>query len=131
MDQLDMFKFSFVLQQGEDVNTGLAVFGFEHDGMFIYDPFLSDCGRFQVDPVEAYGITRQEAEGLVTLNRALVQATEAAVDAACKSAQDAMGVESSDPARLYFSDEDAKRNFSKGVADYMQFELRQAGVQVE
>lgn len=126
-----MVRFSFLLQQGEDASTGLAVFGFEHDGMFIHDPFVSDCGRFEVDPVQTYGIAQDEAEALRTLNRALGDATDAAVDAACKSAQKSMGIVSGDSASRFFSDEDARRNFSKGVADYIQFELRQAEVQVD
>ena len=28
---------------------------FEHDGMEIRNPMMSECGRFGVDPVEAYG----------------------------------------------------------------------------
>lgn len=30
---------------------------FEHNGVEISNPFLSECGRFAVDPVEAYGFT--------------------------------------------------------------------------
>lgn len=32
----------------------------EHDGFEIYDPYLSDCGRFKVDPSH-YGLTQDQA----------------------------------------------------------------------
>lgn len=31
--------------------------GFVHEGMFITDPWLTDCGRFEVDPRLEYGLT--------------------------------------------------------------------------
>jgi hypothetical protein len=30
--------------------------GFEFEGMWITDPTMSPCGRFEVDPKEYYGI---------------------------------------------------------------------------
>lgn len=32
-----------------------TVDGFVWDDMHIHNPFWSDCGRFEVDPVETYG----------------------------------------------------------------------------
>lgn len=122
-----MFRFSFPVEQGVHPETGAAVFGFEHEGMFIVDPFLSDCGRFTADPVEAYGVPTHEARSLVALNKALEAATEAAVNAACKSFQDAAGIASGDFAGAYFSDTSSSRGFSKAVADYIQAELVHAG----
>ena len=29
--------------------------GFEFNGVWIENPYLSECGRFEVDPVEYYG----------------------------------------------------------------------------
>ncbi len=122
-----LHQFSLPLQQGEDPETGLAIFGFEHEGMFIHDPFSSECSRFQVDPPEAYAVTWEDAEALKRLNKSLADATEAAINAACKSFQDSEGITSGDVAGLFFSDKDTARGFSKGVADYIQFELQQAG----
>jgi hypothetical protein len=31
--------------------------GFVHNGIFIENPFISECGRFDVDPLKHYGIT--------------------------------------------------------------------------
>lgn len=122
-----LHKFSVPLQQGEDPETGLAVFGFEYEDVFIHDPFSSECGRFQVDPPEAYAITWEDAEALKKLNKALAETTEAAITAGCKSFQDAVGITSGDVAGMHFSDKDSARSVSKAMADYIQFELQQAG----
>lgn len=124
---LSGYKFSISLEQGEHPETGLAVFGFVHNGMFIHDPFVSECSRFKVDPPEAYSITWEDADALKELNKALAEATEAAVNAACKSFLDAAGISSGDVAGIFFSDTAASLGFSKAVADYIQFELVQAG----
>jgi hypothetical protein len=39
-----------------------GVFGFDHDGFFITDPFTSECGRFEVDPIAFYSLTAEQAE---------------------------------------------------------------------
>ena len=31
--------------------------GFEYDGIFITDASMSECGRFDVNPMEYYGLT--------------------------------------------------------------------------
>jgi len=31
--------------------------GFVHNGIFIENPFISECGRFDVDPLKHYGLT--------------------------------------------------------------------------
>ena len=30
--------------------------GFEYEGIWITDPYLSECGRFEVNPKEYYGV---------------------------------------------------------------------------
>ena len=122
-----MLKFSIPLVQAEDPCTDLAVFGFEHEDMFIYDPYLTECGRFECDPTELYGISKEDADQLVQLNRVLATATEAAVNAGCQSVQGALGINSGGVAGAFFSDDDSTRAFSKGVADYLQAELIVAG----
>ena len=34
--------------------------GFEYDGIFITDASMSECGRFEVDPITYYGLTEKE-----------------------------------------------------------------------
>ena len=41
---------------------------FRHDGMEIYDPFLSECGRFSVSP-SYYGLTEFDGILMRTYNR--------------------------------------------------------------
>jgi hypothetical protein len=36
--------------------------------MFIVNPYAWDCGRFEVDPTEVYGLTKEEAQELKDLN---------------------------------------------------------------
>ena len=37
-------------ERGEDV-----ISAFEFNGMSIHNPYMSDCGRFKVEPVNTYG----------------------------------------------------------------------------
>ena len=39
--------------------------GFEWDGIWITDPTVSECGRFEVDPITYYGLTEEEVEELI------------------------------------------------------------------
>ena len=34
--------------------------GFTHNGVWITDPFVSECGRFQADPIKDYGLTDKQ-----------------------------------------------------------------------
>ena len=34
--------------------------GFEYEGIWIENPYLSECGRFEVDPKQYYGIDVNE-----------------------------------------------------------------------
>jgi hypothetical protein len=40
---------------------------FEHEGMEITDPFSSECMRFEVNPVEYYGLTHKQVEQFLPL----------------------------------------------------------------
>jgi hypothetical protein len=42
--------------------------GFVHEDFFITEPFTTECGRFEVDPTEYYGITKDEAEMIEKYN---------------------------------------------------------------
>jgi hypothetical protein len=57
--------------QGSALDTSgveTAAIGFLHDGVFIVNARLSDCGRFNVDPLNAYGVTESQADELKELN---------------------------------------------------------------
>jgi len=70
-----MIKFSRSVEIGEDFNN-ITVFGFSINDMFIVDPYVSECGRFNVDPVETYGISKEDADNLVKLNKILEEAVQ-------------------------------------------------------
>jgi len=44
------------------------VFAVEVNGMTIYNPHMSECGRFAVDPQQAYGLDAKTVESLASLN---------------------------------------------------------------
>ena len=61
----------FTLGTGlNDRGENAPAYGFEFRGMFITDPFASECGRFLVGP-EYYNLTSTEAQELTTLNEQL------------------------------------------------------------
>ncbi len=43
--------------------------GFEFEGMFITNPMLSICARFEVNPIKEYGLTQSEVDRLVKFNQ--------------------------------------------------------------
>lgn len=55
--------------QNED-SEPVPAWGFEFDGIFIVNPNLSECSRFEVEP-DYYGLTAAEADHLRNLNRSL------------------------------------------------------------
>ena len=44
----------------KDVYKSDGELGFMHNGVFITNPFVSECGRFPADPVEDYGLTAEQ-----------------------------------------------------------------------
>ena len=34
--------------------------GFEYNGIWIENPYMSECGRFEVNPITYYGLTQKE-----------------------------------------------------------------------
>lgn len=44
--------------------------GFVYQGIFIWNPRLSSCGRFTVDPLKTYGLSEYEVTLLANLNAA-------------------------------------------------------------
>lgn len=92
-----MHKFPHPLQAGDDAGTGKPVFGFNLNGMFITDPSLSECGRFSVNPLEAYGLSAKDVAELERLNKALESATMAAKGDARHSLESRLATPGQDP----------------------------------
>lgn len=115
-------KFTHPIEIGEDPQTGLPVFGFSINDMFISEPKLSECGRFDVDPLQAYGLTPEDVAAQAALNAAIKQATEDALNAGCLAIQQATGIPSGDVAGLYFSDEAKVRPIAEAMAKYLETE---------
>jgi hypothetical protein len=106
------------LTDGEDPNTGMPVFGIEHGGMFIHDPYLSSCGRFDAKPSD-YGLTKESADVLVGFNGLIDESAEAAINAACLSIQTRLGIVSGDVAGIAFSDDSLKIAIAKAMRTYI------------
>ncbi len=50
------------IPEGTEFEAGIPVAGFLFEGLFIHDPFLSDCGGFEADPVKDYGLSEAAVE---------------------------------------------------------------------
>lgn len=87
-----MFKFSVPVCLGADPTTNRARFGFSINDMFIFDPTVSECGRFEVRPDDAYGLSETDVSQLAELNRLLDVATHAAVEAGHEAVRKALGL---------------------------------------
>ena len=37
-------------------------------GLFVTDPFESECGRFMMDPIKDYGLTQKQVDKMVEVN---------------------------------------------------------------
>ena len=37
-------------------------------GIFVTDPFESECGRFMMDPIKDYGLTQKQVDEMVKAN---------------------------------------------------------------
>lgn len=120
-----MHRFSFELVLDNNVHTDCSIFGFVWKGVFITDPYSSDCSRFEVDPTEAYGISRDDAEQLRKLNQSLEDAVEDALNAGCLRIQNVMGVESGDFAGVYFSGDEQRKALFDTFAKYILAEYQQ------
>ena len=43
--------------------------GFNYDGFFITDPFVSECSRFVLDPIKDYGLTKKQTNDIIKHNK--------------------------------------------------------------
>lgn len=96
--------FPYQVYVGEHPETGAPVIGFTYGDMFIFDPTISECGRFAIDP-KYYGLTTEEADLLAQANKAIDDATDKALNEACYDIQTALGVDDGGFAGMYFSDD--------------------------
>ena len=55
----------------DDSIPGCEILGFDHDGSFIVDPTMTECGRFEVDPIKEYGLTHKQVERILEHNQDL------------------------------------------------------------
>ena len=39
------------------------------EGIFVTDPFESECGRFMMDPIKDYGLTQKQVDEMVKVNK--------------------------------------------------------------
>lgn len=53
----------------EDESAPEVLVSFEHNGISIVNAFASDCGRFTVNPAEAYGIEEDDAKLISNYNK--------------------------------------------------------------
>jgi hypothetical protein len=119
-----LFNFPFVLDRGEDPVSGMPVLGFQHREQFIFDPYRSADLTFRVDPAQAYGLSREQADQLVQLNALLVRATRAALQAGSAVIQQELGLPASSTAEVQLTGEKTTRPVVQTLADYV---LREVG----
>lgn len=112
------------LDLGVDPTDDRPVFGFHINGMFIFDPKLSECGRFKVDPVECYGLSPERQSHLEQLNKRLEAATEDAINAGALSIQKALCVPTGDTAGVFFSEQRYRGPIAIALGLYMLEQLK-------
>lgn len=121
-----MTKFPYPVELGTDPTDGTPKMGYVINDMFIHEPTVSECGRFEVDPQEAYGLSPGDVEALARLNQALVKAAERALNEGAREIQDALGVTTGDFAGMHFSDGAQQAAIRAILAQYMAAEIQMA-----
>jgi len=46
-----------------------STLGFDYNGTFITDPFVSECSRFVLDPIKNYGLTKKQTNDMIKHNQ--------------------------------------------------------------
>jgi len=64
---------NFVLSRN---NNDESVYAIEHNGIEVYNPNYSECGRFAVNPLEHYGLDQKTVDALALLNAHFNYSTE-------------------------------------------------------
>lgn len=109
----------------EDVNTGKLRIGFCHaaSGIAIHDPQISSCGRFEVDPTQAYQLSGEQVAALAALNEAIETATENALNAGALALQEFLAIEDGGFAGMHFSGDEDRHVIRRIFADYAVAEI--------
>lgn len=113
--------FEVVLADPGDETT--AKIGLVIEEMEIADPCLSECGRFEVNPLDAYGLDVHQVEALKSLNALLVDAVHVSLDAGCLRVQQQLGIATGDLAGLHFASGEALRQATRVLGDYLVEEI--------
>lgn len=108
--------FPHTLEASTDPATGAPVLGFNHEGIFITDPTMESSGaRWEVDPVESYGVSEEEAAWLNNLNTDLARARDVGIVSACNSVHRALGI---DPGPVDLNAWPDQEAFSLSIAQF-------------
>lgn len=73
------------------------------DGMIIFNPMQSSCGRFEVDPEQEYGMSEQAADLMLKVNRGIITKLVDLSNEMAETVQDALGVTEGDVAAHVYS----------------------------
>lgn len=103
---------------GTPAKIGLVI-----DEMEIADPSLSECGRFEVDPFDAYGLEVHQVNALKRLNDLLVDAVHVSLDAGCLRIQEQLGIATGDLAGLHFVSGEALSQATRVMGNYVVEEI--------
>lgn len=103
---------------GTPAKIGLVI-----DEMEITEPGLSECGRFEVDPFEAYRLEAHQVNALKRLNVLLVEAVHVSLDAGCLRVQEQLGIATGDLAGLHFASGEALSQATRVLGDYVVEEI--------
>jgi hypothetical protein len=114
-------KFPYPLKTGQGPD-GQTVIGFTHRDMFIFDPTMSDCGRFKNDP-SYYGLNWQETLLLAAANRLVEVSAEEALNAGCRLVQDTFGITDGGFAGVYFSGDEFRDQLQWQFAGYIAAQI--------
>jgi hypothetical protein len=107
---------------GENPETGNACFGYIIEDTFIFDPKLSTCGRFDVDPYVAHGLIEPEVAFLKTLNDSLQAIVDAAAQAGIQECHKQMAL-TTRPVVTWFGDSDNARGLYEAFSYFMLHEF--------
>lgn len=96
-------------------------------GVLIVDPTESTCGRFNVDPKQAYGVDPHQVQALAVVNEVVHKAVDEALNAMAFEVQTLLGVTDGGFAAAYFSDGELEQTMRESLAKYLIAELANVG----
>lgn len=90
----------------------------------IVEPEKSECGRFNVDPLATYGLSKEQADCLNGLNALLEQSAEHAINEGVMKIREALGVpDDADEAGHFFTGDNLE-NLERVFRDYLLMEIQ-------